>query len=49
MKRFLNLKLLTIMGWSFMVLSSLIFSAYNQYQHSYNLAYDVANANFDKD
>ncbi|MEA3370365.1 MAG: EAL domain-containing protein [Campylobacterota bacterium] len=49
MKSLFNLKVLTIIGWTLMVLSSLVFAAYNQYQHSYNIAIDVAKANFDKD
>lgn len=49
MKSLLNMKILAIFGWTVMVLLSLVYAAYNQYQHSYETAYDIANANFDKD
>jgi len=49
MKKRMNLKITTIIGWTLMVIASLVFAAYNQYQQSYKIAYDVANANFDKD
>ncbi len=49
MKKLFNLKILTIFVWTLAIVFSLVFNATNAYEHSNQLARDVANANFDKD
>ena len=49
MKQIFSYKLLTMLGWTVIVLISLAISASNQDKHSHEIAYDVASANFDKD
>ncbi|NOR57028.1 MAG: diguanylate cyclase, partial [Sulfurimonas sp.] len=49
MKKLFNLKIITMLGWTLTVIASLVFSAFNQYQQSFETARNVANANFDKD
>ena len=49
MKKLFNLKIITMLGWTLTVVASLMFSAFNQYEQSFETARNVANANFDKD
>lgn len=49
MKQFFTLKLLTMIGWTLIVLLSLSLAGYNQYDHSMKIAKDILSANFDKD
>ncbi|EDZ62885.1 diguanylate cyclase/phosphodiesterase (GGDEF & EAL domains) [Sulfurimonas gotlandica GD1] len=49
MKKLFNLKIITMLVWTLTVVSSLTFSAFNQYQQSFETARNVASANFDKD
>jgi diguanylate cyclase (GGDEF)-like protein len=49
MKKILDFKILTMIGWTLAVLFSLLFVAFNQYQQSFETARNVARANFDKD
>ncbi|MDB2562297.1 EAL domain-containing protein [Sulfurimonas sp.] len=49
MKQFFTLKLMTMLGWTVMVLISMALAGYNQYNHSITIAKDVLDANFAKD
>jgi diguanylate cyclase (GGDEF)-like protein len=49
MKNLFTLRIITMLGWTLTVVASLSFSAFNQYQQSFETARNVANANFDKD
>jgi len=48
-KSFFTIKILTMLGWSLAIVSSIIFTAYTQRQHSLESARYIANANFNKD
>lgn len=49
MKQFLSLKILTILGWTVMVVTSITLATYNQYSHSIKIAEDILESNFAKD
>jgi len=49
MAKFYNLKNITMLAWTFLILFSLALTSYTQREHSLETAKNIARANFDKD